>query len=56
MVRKITKEEAADKVYARVRKARTDCKLAGVRVKRAADKAAAAASAKGKNVEKAVDE
>jgi len=38
-VRKITKEEAEDHVYARARKARTDAKLAGARQKRAADKA-----------------
>ena len=49
-VRKITKEEAEDKVYARVRKARTDHKLAGARAKRAADKLAnAAAGAKKEN-------
>jgi len=49
-IRKITKEEKEDKVYARVRKARTDQKRAGARTKRAADKLAnAAAGAKKEN-------
>ena len=49
-VRKITAEENQGGVYARVRKARTDQKLAGVRTKRAADKLAnAAAGAKKEN-------
>jgi len=49
-IRKITKEEREDKVYAKVRKARTDQKRAGARTKRAADKLAnAAAGAKKEN-------
>jgi len=50
VVRKITKEEREAKVYARVRKARTDLKLAGIRQKRAADKIANAGKGKGKEV------
>jgi len=49
-IRKITKEEREDEVYAKVRKARTDQKRAGARTKRAADKLAnAAAGAKKEN-------
>ena len=43
-VRKITKEEREDNVVARARKAHTDVKRAGARVKRAADKLALAAA------------
>jgi len=55
--RKVTKEEADDHVYARVRKARTDQKRAGARTKRAADKlASAAAGAKKENKNDALED